>query len=318
MGFFKSLFKGNTEVSAEEQEKKAQKEFEILKYDGIRAYRMHRLDYAQKCFEEAIKLQDDYETYGHLAQLLVGRGDYQGALMPLLHMAKSEPTIATNFITLANVYFLLEDYHAMADNAQLAIHLEPDDPQAYFLKGKAAHALDIEGEAVSLLSKAIGLRPDYAEALLLRGQIYLCQSQLEDALQDADAVISSENEVESGLLLRGAVKEVQEKYDEAEADYRKVLEIDPFNQQAFTSLGKLYCQQQRYADAISLMDDAIEMSPVFADAYAIRSEAKQQIGDSEGAKTDATAAANLKAAGEVTSEVVDPAASIKEIDIMHL
>jgi tetratricopeptide (TPR) repeat protein len=318
MGFFKSLFKSKAEDPVTEQEKKLQKEFEILKYDGIRAYRLHRYDYAQKCFEEAIKLQDDYETYGQLAQLLVERGNLQGALGPLLHMAKAEPTIALNFITLANVHFMLENYHEMADNAQLAIHLEPNNPQAYYLKGKAAHAMGVEGEAVSLLTKAIELKADYAEALLLRGQVYLSQGQLEEALQDAEAVISSENEVESGLLLRGAVKEVDNQLEEAEADYQQILEIDPFNQQAFINLGKLYCQQQRYADAISLMDDAIEMSPVFAEAYAIRSEAKKLSGDDEGAAKDATAAANLKAASEVTSEVVDPAASIKEIDIMHL
>ena len=318
MGFFKSLFKAKAEDPVAEQEKKLQKEFEILKYDGIRAYRLHRYDYAQKCFEEAIKMKDDYETYGHLAQLLVERGDLQGALQPLMHMAKAEPTIAANFITLANVYFMLEDYHEMANKAQLAIHLEPQNPQAYYLKGKATHALGIEGEAISLLTKAIELKADYAEALLLRGQVYLSQGQLEDALQDAEAVIASENEVESGLLLRGAVKEVQGLLDEADAAYHQVLEIDPFNQQAFISLGKLYCQQQRYAEAISAMDDAIEMSPVFAEAYALRAEAKKQSGDAEGAAKDATAAANLKAADEVTSEVVDPASSIKEIDIMHL
>lgn len=318
MGFFKSLFGGKAEDPVEEKEKQIKKDFEVLKYDGIRAYRLHRIDYAQKCFEEAIKLQDDYETYGHLAQLLVERGDLQGALEPLKHMVEAEPTITMNYITLANVYFMLEDYQKMADNAQLAIDLEPSNPQAYYLKGKAAHAMGVDDEAVSMLSKAIELKADYAEALLLRGQVYLRQGRLDEALKDAEAVIFSENEVESGLLLRGAVKEVQDHLDEAEADYRQILEIDPFNQQAFISLGKLYCQQQRYADAISAMDDAIEMSPVFAEAYALRAEAKKLVGDAEGAAKDATAAANLKSASEITSEVVDPAASIKEIDIMHL
>ncbi|MCR4765981.1 MAG: tetratricopeptide repeat protein [Bacteroidaceae bacterium] len=318
MGLLSSLFKSKKNNSVEEQEIKAQKEFDILKYDGIRAYRMRRFDYAQKCFEEAIKLQDDYETYGHLAQLLVEKGDLQGALTPLLHMAKSEPTIVTNYITLANVYFLLEDYFAMADKAQLAIHLEPTNPQAYYLKGKAANALNNDGEAISLFSKAIELQADYAEALLLRGQTYLHKGQLEAALKDAEAVIASENELESGLLLHGAVKEAQQEITEAEVDYLRVLEIDPFCQQAYLNLGKLYIQQQRVEDAIGTMNDAIEMSPVFSEAYALRAEAKKLLGDAEGAAKDATAAANLKAAGEVKTEIVDPAASIKEIDIMHL
>jgi len=206
----------------------------------------------------------------------------------------------------------------MADNAQLAIDRAPENMQAYYLKGKAMQGLSKDDEAVQLFTKAIELQGDFAEALLLRGQIYLRQAKLADALADAEAAIASGKEVESGLLLRGSVKEVENKPEEAEADYRQVLELDPFNQQAYTYIGKLYLKNERYADAVSMMDDAIEMSPVFAQAYELRAEAKKLMGDVEGATKDAAAAANLKAASEVTGEVVDPAASIKEIDILHL
>ena len=318
MGFFKSLFGGKSEDPVEEKEKQIQKEFEILKYDGIRARRLHRMDYARKCFEEAIKLQDDFETYAQLVQLLVETGDFQAALDPLEHMAKAEPHIAETFISLATVHFMLENYQEMADNAQLAIDRAPENMQAYFLKGKAMQGLSKDDEAVQLFTKAIELQGDFAEALLLRGQIYLRQAKLADAMADAEAAIASGKEVESGLLLRGSVKEVENKPEEAEADYRQVLELDPFNQQAYTNIGKLYLKNERYADAVSMMDDAIEMSPVFAQAYELRAEAKKLMGDVEGATKDAVAAANLKAASEVTGEVVDPAASIKEIDILHL
>ena len=53
-------------------------------------------------------------------------------------------------------------------------------------------------------------------------------------------------------------------------------------------------KNERYADAVSIMDDAIEMSPVFAQAYELRAEAKKLMGDAEGATKDAVAAANLK------------------------
>lgn len=318
MGFFKTLFGGGVSDPVEEQKKQIQKEFEILKYDGIRAHRMHRMDYARKCFEEAIKLQDDFETYAQLVQLLFETGDFQAALGPLNHMAKAEPHIAETFISLATVHFMLGNYQEMADNAQLAIDKAPDNVQAYYLKGKAMQGLAQEDEAVNLFTKAIDLQSDFAEALLLRGQIYLRQAKLTEALTDAEAVIASGKEVESGLLLRGSVKEVENQSEEAESDYRQVLELDPFNQQAYIYIGKLYMKNERYADAISIMDDAIEMSSVFAEAYALRAEAKKLSGDAEGAAKDASAAANLKAASEVTSEVVDPAASIKEIDILHL
>ena len=53
MGLFKSLFGGNNTPETE-KEKNDKKNFEILKYDGIRAQRMGKLPYAIKCFEEAV------------------------------------------------------------------------------------------------------------------------------------------------------------------------------------------------------------------------------------------------------------------------
>ena len=46
MGFFKSFFSGKPDNPLAEQEKTRQKNFDIFKYDGIRAQRMGRQDYA--------------------------------------------------------------------------------------------------------------------------------------------------------------------------------------------------------------------------------------------------------------------------------
>ena len=46
MGFFKSFFSGKPANPEEEKQKNNQKNFEIFKYDGMRAQRMGRADYA--------------------------------------------------------------------------------------------------------------------------------------------------------------------------------------------------------------------------------------------------------------------------------
>ena len=46
MGFFKSFFSGKQEKPETEKQKNDQKNFEIFKYDGMRAQRMGRPDYA--------------------------------------------------------------------------------------------------------------------------------------------------------------------------------------------------------------------------------------------------------------------------------
>lgn len=66
MGFFKSLF-GGSNTPETEKEKNDKKNFEILKYDGIRARHMGKLPYAIKCFEEAVAINDEMETLTLLA-----------------------------------------------------------------------------------------------------------------------------------------------------------------------------------------------------------------------------------------------------------
>ena len=71
MGFFKSFFSSKPITPEEEKQKNIQKHFEIFKYDGMRAQRMGRTDYAIQCFTEALALQEDFETMGYLAQVYI-------------------------------------------------------------------------------------------------------------------------------------------------------------------------------------------------------------------------------------------------------
>ena len=55
--FFKSFFSGKSETLESEKQKNDRKRFEIFKYDGLRAQRMGRPDYAVKCFTEALAIE---------------------------------------------------------------------------------------------------------------------------------------------------------------------------------------------------------------------------------------------------------------------
>lgn len=64
--FLKSFFSGKSETPESEKQKNNQKNFEIFKYDGLRAQRMGRPDYAVKCFTEALAIAEEFETMGYL------------------------------------------------------------------------------------------------------------------------------------------------------------------------------------------------------------------------------------------------------------
>ena len=85
--FFKSFFSGKSETPESEKQKNDQKNFEIFKYDGLRAQRMGRPDYAVKCFIEALAIKEEFETMGYLSQLYIQMGETAKARELLEKMA---------------------------------------------------------------------------------------------------------------------------------------------------------------------------------------------------------------------------------------
>lgn len=142
--FFKSFFSGKSETPESEKQKNDQKNFEIFKYDGLRAQRMGRPDYAIKCFTKALAIEEDFETMGYLSQLYIPMGETEKAREILEKMAVMEPHVTSTFLTLANVCYIQEDYKAMEEAASKAIAIEEGNAVAHFLLGKARKGQDDE------------------------------------------------------------------------------------------------------------------------------------------------------------------------------
>lgn len=286
MGFLKAFFTGKQETPESEKQKNEQKNFEILKYDGIRAQRIGRMDYAVKCFTEALKLQEDFETMLHLANVHIRMGALEEGRNVLERMTQLEPTHVSTFLALANVCYMEEDYEAMANAAREAVRLEEANAEAHYLLGKATHGQGDVIMSIAHLTKAVVLKDDFVEARLLRAEILFKMNQGKEAAEDVSAVLAVAPEEETALLLHGRLQEADEAFEAAEADYLRIIELNPFNEQAVLALGNLYIALKKPAEAIALLDEAIEMSPDFAQAYHERGRAKLLNGDKDGATED--------------------------------
>lgn len=293
MGFFKSFFSSKQENPVTEKQKNDQKNFEIFKYDGMRAQRMGRPDYAIKCFTEALALQEDFETMSYLSQIYIQTNALNEAQKLLEDMTKLEPEHTSTFLSLANVYYLQEAYQSMADAAQKAIELEEGNAMAHYLLGRANQGLNDDIMSIGHLTKAIVLKDDFTEARLLRTEALLKMKQYQEATEDIDAILAQNPDEEAALLLRGKLKEATGQPEEAEVDYHNVTELNPFNEQAFLYLGQLYIVQKKYSEAIALFDEAIELNPNFVQAYHERGRAKLLNGDKDGSVEDMKIALEL-------------------------
>ncbi|MCS2680434.1 tetratricopeptide repeat protein [Bacteroides ovatus] len=284
--FFKSFFSGKSETPESEKQKNDQKNFEIFKYDGLRAQRMGRPDYAVKCFIEALAIKEEFETMGYLSQLYIQMGETAKGRELLEKMAAMEPDVTSTFLTLVNVCFIQEDYQAMEEAANKAIAIEEGNAVAHYLLGKSRKGQDDDLMTIAHLTKAITLKDDFIEARLLRAEALMNLKQYKDMMEDIDAVLAQNPEEETAMLLRGKVKEADGKDEEAEEDYKLVTEINPFNEQAYLYLGQLYINQKKLTEAITMFDEAIELNPNFAEAYKERGRAKLLNGDKDGSVED--------------------------------
>ena len=271
MNILKKLFGGQKTTEEVKQEK--EKDFDMVKYDGVRALRMHQFDLAAKSLEHALQLNaEDLECRDYLSQAYISMGDLQKAYEQLQILSEAQTDNVAVLLRMADVAYMMENYTAMSEVCDKALHLDTSNLQTYLYYAKACRGLGEPIRAVAVLSLAIKLREDYYAAHLLRGTILLENHLLDDAAQDADYLFTHLEPNEDVLLLKARVLKAQEKMKEAEQVYGMVIEVNPFS----------------------------------LDAYRERSEVRTILGDAAGAAEDE---ASIK---EMGAEVPEPSEGIEQ------
>lgn len=292
MGLFKSLFGGNSTPETE-KEKNDKKNFEILKYDGIRAQRMGKLPYAIKCFEEAIAINDELETLGFLTTAYTQANRLDDARITLDRMAVKDPEQPNTFLSLAGICYMQEDYEGMNDACQKALALDSKNPLAFYLAAKAAIGMKDEINAIAMLTKAVVLKEDYTEAYQLRAEVLWEMKQAKDAAEDIQKLLQLNPDDEQALLLKGEILAATGEREQAQEYFNQVLSLNPFNEKAYLLLGELHLSCKDLDKAIAVYDEAIEINPNFAKAYHERGRIKLLKGDKEGSVEDMKKAIEL-------------------------
>ena len=286
MGIFSSLFGGSKKTEEE-------KNFDILKYDGIRAMRIGKLTYALKCFEEATAIQEDLETMQHQANtyIRVNRMDDARQLMNrMTEIASDQPLV---FQSLASLCYMQEDYKGMDEACRKALALNDQDPATYFLSAKAAVGLSNGIQAIAMLTKAIMLNEEFVEAYQMRAEILWTMRQAKDANEDIEKLLSINPEDENALLLKGEILAVSGEEEKALELIDQVLALNPFSEKAYILKGSYFLAKQAFDKALGVYDEALEINQNFAQAYHERGRVKLAKGDKQGSMEDMKRAIEL-------------------------
>ena len=286
MGIFSSLFGGNKKTDEE-------KNFDILKYDGIRAMRIGKLTYALKCFEEATALREDLENMNHQANTYIRVNRMDDARALLVRMTEIAPEQPLVFQSLASLCYMQEDYKAMNDACQKALALNDQDPGTYFLSAKAAVGMSNGFQAIAMLTKAIMLNEEFVEAYQLRAEVLWQMRQAKDASDDIEKLLSLNPEDENALLLKAEIMAVSGDEEGAVKLMNEVLALNPFCEKAYLLKGSYLLAKKDADGAIAVYNEALEINPNFAAAYHERGRAKLAKGDKQGSMEDMKRAIEL-------------------------
>lgn len=261
MGFWKTLF-GGEELTPEEEKKNAdERQFDLMKYDGVKALRIGQAEYAVKCFREALKVHDDLETRDYLSQALLRLGLLDDAQAELQTIIGVQPDNQAVVLHAAQVAFMREDYESMTSLCEQAMALNADNPLAHYLYARAALGQKDGVLAIARLTKAISLDETMADARLLRAQTLLSMGDVSGAADDDAWLMEHTNGVEDVLLLHARVLMKKEQIDDAIAVYGQVIDVNPFSVDAYRERGKARYDSGDHDGAKEDMEKVLELNP---------------------------------------------------------
>ncbi len=261
MNFFKALFGGKEETPEEKRQADEAKNFELFKFDGVRAAKMGQWGYAVKCYQEALKIKDDLEVRDYLATALMHNNELPLALEQLGKLAAAEPENAAIFMQMARVAYLMEDYGRMMQACGKAMELDKENPDALYLYAQAHIGCGEVINAIALLTKAITLRDDFGDAYLLRGKTLLKMGDADSADEDASHLLSVFSDNEDVLLLKARIEHARGDDAAAIGYYNKVIEVNPFCTDAFKERGQIHYERGESKQAGEDMQKVLELDP---------------------------------------------------------
>lgn len=239
MNFFKALFGGKQESSEEKKQQEEARQFDTLKYDGVRAMKSGEIDFAVKCFRHALSMKDDLEIHDYLSQTLIAQNNLIEAYDELQIMAEAQPDNQAIFIRMANVAFMMEDYGALSNACEKAMLIDDSNAEVMYLYGRGCIGQDDDVNAVAMLTRAITLNDKFYDAYLLRSQANLRLEKIDEASADADFLLEQVGENEDVLLLKARIARAQDNDDDAIAFYGRVINENPFREEAYRERAEL-------------------------------------------------------------------------------
>jgi tetratricopeptide (TPR) repeat protein len=164
---------------------------------------------------------------------------------------------------------LQEKKYAEAENVlRAAVGESPDSADANYYLGVALVEQEKYGEAEGVLQKAVEQKP---EARVSLAKAYMMQDKLDDALRELAAAEPALPDNSDLYLNRGMILLKQEKYADASTQLNRAVELNPMSAYAHYYLGMASSRLRRTDLMIKHFQLFLELAPDAPEAARVRS-----------------------------------------------
>lgn len=253
MNIFKALFGGKNNTAPErKKEEEDKRNFEILKYDGVKALQTARFDYAVQCLKHALQLREDLETRDYLSQAYIKTGNLPAAYDQLQKLAEALPDNINIPIRMANIAYMMEDYNTMSNACEKALLIDGTNAESIYMYGRACIGLGDLSNAKAMFTKAILLNNDLADAYMMRASLLLSTGEMQEAEDDIMWLFNNTEENEDVMMLKAKLEILRNNDTEAERWLCKTIDTNPFNVEAYKERAAL---KERVGDHTGAEED---------------------------------------------------------------
>ncbi len=255
------------------------------------AYMMKReldkgLEELQKAMELDPKLAD---TYAKLGGFYMGTGKPEDAIKEYKSALKIDPDLLNVRILLGMAHLKQKEFDKAIKVFNAGLKNQKDNVVLMNLIGSVYFAKKDHKEARRYYRKAIEINDKFVAPHFNLALISLVEKDNEAALKEYRAVLDKDPENIKALIARGELLEKAGNLDEAVKSYEKALKFD--HPLAYTSLIRLYVNNDEKAKAVALARQAVKLNPksvvainLLVDTYAATGDIESMIKTLEEAK----------------------------------
>lgn len=125
-------------------------------------------------------------------------------------------------------------------------------------------------DSLETLTTALKNDPNNIDLRLRKAEADIQLERWDYALAEYGRILRSDEKNLAALYFRAFVHERQQHYDQAKADYEAFLAIQPLHLETRLGLAHVLQKMSRRSDAMDVLNQAVQMFPDSADAYAAR------------------------------------------------